>query len=145
MLRYRIKLESDDNDTLLATCPELPGMVTFGEDPSDAIRHASDAIEERIASLIADGEDVPRPRIPARLAKDEAVVTLPAMTALKVELYRALRAAGVTRAELARRLEWNRESVDRLFRLDHASRLSQLEAAFHALHKTLDVRVRENA
>jgi hypothetical protein len=27
-----------------------------------------------------------------------------------------------------RRLGWNRESVDRLFRLDHASRLDQIEA-----------------
>jgi hypothetical protein len=45
------------------------------------------------------------------------------MTALKVSLYRSLREAGLTRAELMRRLGWNRESVDRLFRLDHASRL----------------------
>jgi len=29
-------------------------------------------------------------------------------------------------AELSRRLGWKRESVDRLFRLDHASRLEQL-------------------
>jgi hypothetical protein len=32
----------------------------------------------------------------------------------------AWREAGLTRAELMRRLGWNRESVDRLFRLGHA-------------------------
>ncbi|HEX5865323.1 MAG TPA: hypothetical protein VF014_13885 [Casimicrobiaceae bacterium] len=48
-------------------------------------------------------------------------------------MYRALRSAGLTRADLQRRLGWNRESVDRLFRLDHNSRLQQIEAAFRAL------------
>ena len=66
---------------------------------------------------------------------------LPALTVLKVELYRQLREAGMTRAELARRLGWKRESVDRLFRLDHASRLEQLEAAFGALGQAVSVSV----
>jgi antitoxin HicB len=52
---------------------------------------------------------------------------------LKIELYKRCREMAVTRAELMRRLEWNRESVDRLFRLDHHSKLSQLEAALGAL------------
>jgi antitoxin HicB len=42
---------------------------------------------------------------------------------------------------LARRLHWNRESVDRLFRLDHNSRLDQLEAAFKALGRNIDIEV----
>ena len=46
---------------------------------------------------------------------------------------------GVIRAELVRRLEWNRESVDRLFRLDHASRLEQIEAAFQAVGVAVQV------
>jgi antitoxin HicB len=41
MLAYAIKLEPDDNGTLLVTCPDLPGVVTFGEDREDAIRKAS--------------------------------------------------------------------------------------------------------
>jgi antitoxin HicB len=60
-------------------------------------------------------------------------VALPLMTSLKASLCRALRESGITRAELMRHLGWNRESVDRLFRLDHASRLGQIEAAFKAL------------
>ena len=61
------------------------------------------------------------------------------MTSLKASLYRALRESGITRAELMRRLGWNRESVDRLFRLDHASRLDQIEAALKALGRRLVV------
>jgi antitoxin HicB len=52
-----------------------------------------------------------------------------------------LRESGITRAELARRLGWHREQVDRLFRLEHASRLDRLEAAFKALAHEIDVSV----
>jgi antitoxin HicB len=140
MMQYLIKLTPDDNGTLLVTSPDLPGMVTFGNDRADAIHHAADAIEEWLAGLIYDGADIPRPRR-CRPRTDEALVALPALTALKVELYWALRDAGLSRAELVRRLGWNRESVDRLFRLDHASRLSQLEDAAHALRRGVEIRM----
>jgi antitoxin HicB len=140
MLAYPITLSPDDNDTLLVTCPLLPMVVTFGADEADARLHAVDAIETALASLIDDGEEIPMPE-----GDDPNAVRLPTLTAIKVELYRALREAGITRAELARRLDWNRESVDRLFRLDHRSRLDQLEAALHVLGKRVGVSVRAAA
>jgi antitoxin HicB len=136
MLGYRIKLQADDNGTLLVTCPALPEVTTFGEGEADAIQHAVGAIEEAIAARMADGEDVPEGN-----RRGPHLVRLPALTVLKVELYRQLREAGITRAELARRLGWKRESVDRLFRLEHASRLEQLEAAFAALGQAVSVSV----
>jgi len=136
MLGYRIKIEPDDNGTLLVACPALPEVTTFGDDEADAMRRAVGALEEAIAARMADGEDVPEGH-----QRGPRLVRLPALTVLKVELYRQLREAGMTRAELARRLGWKRESVDRLFRLDHASRLEQLEAAFAALGQAVSVSV----
>jgi len=135
-LRYPIRLEPDE-DTVLATCPLLPEVTTFGENEADALRHARDAVEEALAARISDGKEIPTPPVRPR----GRAVTLPALTAIKVELYWALRTAKITRAELARRLSWNRESVDRLFRLDHASRLDQLEAAFAALGRRIDISI----
>lgn len=148
MLHFPIKLEPDDNGTLLVTCPLLPEVTSFGNDEADALRHAANAIEEALAARISDGLDIPVP--PARPARSRAtrqrrIVTLPLMIALKVSLYRALREAKITRAELARRLRWNRESVDRLFRLDHASRLEQIEAAFSALGRRIDLSIEQAA
>jgi antitoxin HicB len=140
MLRYRVILTPDDNDTLLVTCPSLPPVATFGTSREDALHQAVDAIETVLASLIEDGEEVP----PSDRGKG-ILVQLPLLTALKVNLYWALHEVGITRAELGRRLGWNRESVDRLFRLDHRSRLEQLEAAFAALGRRIDVDVREAA
>jgi antitoxin HicB len=130
-LRYPVKLTPDDNNTLLVTSPAFPEITTFGEHKEDALRQARNAIEEAIAARIAAKQEIPKSpaAIPARLDR----VQLPWQTELKVMLYHSLRKAKLTRAELARRLRWPREQVDRLFRLDHASRLDQLEAAFNAL------------
>jgi antitoxin HicB len=86
MIAYKVKLEPDDNGTLLVTCPDLPPMTTFGEDRANALAHAVDAIEAMIASYMAHGEDVPRPRPIARLKRDEGVAALSALSALKLEL-----------------------------------------------------------
>jgi antitoxin HicB len=145
MVAYRIRTEPDDNGTLLVICPDLPGVVTYGEDREDAIVHAADAIETWIASLIADGLDVPRPKPVKRLRGGEAMVPLSVQSSLKLELYWALRESRITRADLVRRLGWKRESVDRLFRLGHASRLDQIEAAFRAIGRSIDVSVRNAA
>jgi len=151
-LRYPIKLAPDDNGTLMVTCPLLPEVTSFGDDEADAMRHAVSAIEEALAARVDDGLDIPAPptRASARSRASSTryggrAVALPLMTALKVALYRALRETGITRAELMRRLGWNRESVDRLFRLDHASRLDQIEAAFKALGRRVDLSIERAA
>jgi len=140
MLEYRIVLSPDDNGTFLVACPQLPIVATFGETEDEARRHAVDAIETALASMIDDGEEVPAPD-----GGQGMHVRLPLLTTLKVHLYWALRSAGITRAELARRLGWKRESVDRLFRLDHRSRLEQIESALEALGREVDVEVRKAA
>jgi hypothetical protein len=38
-------------------------------------------------------------------------------------------------------LDWKRESVDRLFRLNHATRLEQFDAAFRALGRRVEISV----
>ena len=95
-LAYRIKLEADDNKTLLVTCPAFPEVTTFGADQAEAIKHARDAIEEAIAARIANGRAIPEPK-----GTRGILVTLPMQTSLKVELYRLLQRENITRAELA--------------------------------------------
>jgi antitoxin HicB len=42
-----------------------------------------------------------------------------------------------------RRLNWKRELVDRLFRLNHATRLEQFDAAFRALGHRVEISVHQ--
>ncbi|WP_158808854.1 type II toxin-antitoxin system HicB family antitoxin [Beijerinckia sp. L45] len=139
MLRYRLKLEPDDNGTVLVTSPDFP-VVTYGVDEASALRHASEAIELLLASMIEARGNIPPSSVDHGAS---AFVRLPLQTTLKVELYRTLRAAGLSRADLQRRLGWQRESIDRLFRLDHNSKIEQLDAAFRALGKTVAVDVQD--
>ena len=139
---YLIDIEPDTDDSLLATSKAFPELTTFGADKAQAWKNALGALEEAIAARIDDGDPLPAPATEAQLKRHRGVwVKLPLMTAMKCMLYSALRESGMNRAELARRLDWHRESVDRLFRLDHASRVDQIEAAFKVLQQDVDVRV----
>ncbi|MCC7274064.1 MAG: type II toxin-antitoxin system HicB family antitoxin [Alphaproteobacteria bacterium] len=130
-LDYRAIL-ARDGDMLLVTCPDLPEVTTFGEDEADALLRAVDAIEEALAARIAHREEIPVPT-----AVRGHPVTLPLLTRMKVELYKAAREDGVRKAELARRLHAHAPQVDRLLDIRHTSQVSQIEAAFHALGRTV--------
>jgi len=59
--------------------------------------------------------------------------------------YMALRASGLRKAELARRMGIHKQQVDRLLDIDHASRIEQLEVAFAALQMRLTVDIQPAA
>jgi len=144
MLAYLLHAEPDDNGTLLVTCPAFPEVTTFAKDMAGITPVTTGAIEEAIAARISDGDGIPRPASAAKLRAHRGPwVRLPTLTSMKVSLYMAMRENGINRSELARRLGWHREQVDRLFRLDHLSRLDQLEAAFQALGREVDFEVKE--
>jgi antitoxin HicB len=128
-MRYRIELTPDDNGTFLVTAPDLPEVTTFGETADEALVRAVDAIETALQGRIADREPIPAPTA----VGDGLSVALPALAALKVELYRTMLQRDLRKADLARLLGWQPPQVDRLLDLGHGSRLDQLEAAFAAL------------
>lgn len=146
MLTYPVRFEPDDNGTVLITCPAFPEVTTFAETARDGVHQAQQAIEEAIAARIDAAGQIPTSLThQAAAALDDlcAPVRISALSSIKALLYVELQRSGITRAELQRRLGWNRESVDRLFRLDHGSKLEQLEAAFTALGREMVLDVRE--
>jgi antitoxin HicB len=146
-LLFPVELQPDDNGTLLVTCPSLPEVTTFGESRADALIHARDAIEEALAYRLARWIDIDLPTardIGDAVAQSRAV-RISLLATMKLRLFLACKSEGVTRADLGRRLGWNRESIDRLFRIDHASRIDQIDAAFTALGKAVEVEVEASA
>jgi antitoxin HicB len=134
MRAYPTDLKRDTNGTLLVTFPDFAKAVTFGDDESDALLRGGRA-RDRARARIDDREDIPLPSP----AAGRPCVVLPALTAAKVLLYRAMREAGGRKVDLARRLGWHGPQIDRLLDLNHASRLDQIEAALAALGKRLSV------
>jgi len=109
-------------------------VATIGADRANALERAASAIETGLGALVALRRDIPQPSTTGDL-----YVEVPALSAAKVELYRAMRADGVTKAALARRLGVAMPQVDRLVDLRHHSRMDAIERAFAALGRRLDV------
>ncbi len=136
-MEYPVVLEDDDNATVLARVPDVPGTVTFGEDAAEALAHAEEALSVMISALMDDNEDIPEPSRPKR---GQPSVTLSPLVASKVLLYNRMRELGVTKAELARRLGGkNPTHVTRLLNVLHRSRHDQLDEAMTVLGARLVV------
>lgn len=132
---YEVVLDPDDNDTWMVTSPDFGEVATFGATPKDALHNARNAIEEAIAARISTGQDIPDPCSDPK--NEGSFVQIPAMIFLKSALYMLLKEKGWSRADLMRALGCQREHVDRLFRLEHNSRLDSIEEAFEALGEPL--------
>lgn len=137
MWAYLLTIERDDNGTLLVSFVDIPEAHTFAEDEDEITTRATDCVLTALEGYMKDRRPIP---VPSRELAGRAVV-LPPLAVAKIELYEAMRNAGVRKAELARRLGWHMPQVDRLLSLRHGSRLEHLDAALAALDHRLEIRV----
>jgi antitoxin HicB len=137
MWAYPLTIESDDNGTLLVSFVDIPEGHTFADNEDEITACATDCALTALEGYMKDRRPIPTP---SREFTGRAVV-LPPLAVAKIELYEAMRNAGVRKAELARRLRWHMPQVDRLLSLRHGSRLEHLEAALTVLDHRLEVRV----
>ena len=131
-----------EGNAIVVTVPDIPEVITNGYSEQQAMDYTIDAMETVLAEYIRRGLRIPAPSRPQRKTR---LVSLPALTQAKLSLYMALRSVGIRQGELARRLGWHKSQVERLLDLQHASRMDQIEAAFQALGKRLEVAVRDAA
>jgi len=134
MFNYPVIL-TPDGDTFLVTFPDVPEAITFGHTKQEALAMAVDALETGLSFYVDDRKPLPVPSV----RPDLLCVRPSALESIKLAVYQEMTNQGIRKAELARRLGWKAPQVDRLFDLDHASRLDQLEAAAKVLGKQIDV------
>src|SRR5437764_8826879 len=101
MLRYPVKLTRDADGTILVTAPDLPELTTFGEDATDALARAVDAIATALQGRITAREKIPAPSPPRW---GQRLVGLPAVVAAKLQLDRAMIGRKKPEADRARNL-----------------------------------------
>ena len=142
-MEYPALFETAKEGGFIVTFPDFDWGITQGDSEGDAKEMAADALRTMIQEHIRKGGPIPRPGKPR--GRKYRVIRLAALDAAKAELYSAFRASGIKKVELARRLGIPKTTVDRLFDLDHHSRLDQIEGAFAALGKRLAVEVRDAA
>ncbi len=118
----------------VVTFTALPEAITQGENVKDALFHAADCLEEAIANRIVMGLAIPEP---SPLKKGQYAITLHAQMAAKAALYMAVKEIGITKVELAGRLNCDEKEVRRLLDPHHSSKLSRIEAALNVMGKQL--------
>jgi len=139
MLCYPATLERDpETDTVIAGFADIPFTHTVGGDATEALRNAVDALTTAFEVFVERRERIPEPSAPA---EHQPVVVLPVVIAGKVALHNALIAAGMPRADLARKLNIAPTLVDHLLSFRHHSRIEQIETALAVLDKRLAVEV----
>src|SRR6266849_408307 len=139
MYRYSALLTPDPESAFTTvTFPDIPEAITQGQDVPDALEHAVDALETAMSIYMDNRQAIPVPR----KVRSGHYVDLPPISAAKVALYSEMRAAGMKKAELARRLGWQKSQVDRLLDLMHKSRPDQLEQALKVLGRVIVLEVK---
>jgi antitoxin HicB len=134
-LAYPAQLEAEGDGGYVVTFPDFGVGATQGDSFDEAMAQAADLLETMVANYMAEGWELPAPSAPA----GRPLVRLAPLVAAKAEVYRAMRAAGVSKAELARRVGISPQQAQRLFDIHHASRLDQIDAALAALGRRLVV------
>jgi antitoxin HicB len=120
MLRYPVKLTREGSNTLVSF-PDVPGAHTFGANKAEALARGLDALETMFMGIMSDRDAIPLPSP----FKRGAFVELSTLTEAKVLLYGAMRARGIGKGELARRLDCHLPHIDRLLDLTHARSASK--------------------
>jgi antitoxin HicB len=132
---WPVDLTPAEEGGYIVNFPDMANGWSQGDGRDEALTQAEDLLEEMVLGRMAHGEDVPLPSP----AEGRPTVALPALTAAKLEAYRAMRAAGLNKKQLAELLGWQPSQVTRLFDGRHASRLEQIEAAMRVLGRRLVV------
>jgi antitoxin HicB len=127
----------------VVTFPDFGYGATQGETSQEAMEMAQDLLMLTIGDYIREGKPLPAPL--RRRGGKFRPVPLPALQAAKVKLYTTFVTSGLKKAEFARRIGIPKTHIERLFSLRHHSRLDQIEAAFYALGKRLEIEVRDAA
>lgn len=138
---YPAKLDSEDR-TLNVSFRDIPEALTFGDSIEDALVQAADCLDEAIAGRIDDKQDIPLPSAPE---SGEYPIAVPSLTAMKAHIYLALGEQGLSKTDLAIRLNVDPKEARRIVDPRHKTKLETLERALKALGKRLVVAVESDA
>ena len=136
------EFEPGEKRGVVVSFPDVPEAITQGDDMADAFVQATEALG--LALLTYPQRQLPLPRAKTRGRSLTPVAVAPNVAA-KLAVLEAFREAGITKAELARRLGKNEKEVRRILDPRHATKLPALTEALHALGHRLVIGVEKAA
>ena len=132
--QYAVAMTQAEEGGFIVSCRDLPQLVTQGEDLAHALSEAADAMDEVFAAYMHSGLAFPAP---SKARKGEHAVSPPAETMAKTALYVAMKDAGISKVQLAKRLGIDEKEVRRLLDPHYRSKLPRIASAIKALGRRL--------
>ncbi len=126
----------NEEDGWVITCRDLPEAISQAEASENRIDIAEGCLQAALESRIRDNEPLP---IASKPRRGEVIVSPPAATAAKAALYDAMRDAGISKSELARKLGVDEKEVRRMLDAGHATKLPRIAEAVEALGRHLHI------
>ena len=128
---YPVKLARDRKDGgYVVSSRDLPEAITQGNTVEEALSEAEGALQAAIEARVEDGLDIPAP---SRAKRGERMAATPITTALRAAVFLAMREEGVSKSELARRMQVHGKEARRMLDPHHPMRVPTLELALVVL------------
>ena len=128
---YPADLQQEPEGGFTVTFVDVPEAITHGRDREEALHEAAAALASALSFYVDAGRPLPR----CSPADGRPVVQVSLLAAAKLALRGALREAGVSQGELARRLDCDPKAVRRLLDLRHRSHVDEVERALRVLKR----------
>ena len=135
---YPCELTPDEDGSLVILFPDVPEAITGGQDRTEALTMAEDALATALAGYIHAQWEIPMPSQPAA---GQELVAVPTVVAAKLALYSAMRAQRISNGELASRLGIDKSAVQKLIDPDLSSPIDQVQKALRAVGRSVIVEV----
>ena len=139
---FHAEFEPGDKRGIVVTFPDVPGAITQGDDVADARTMAEEALGMALLSYLDRGLPLPKAKTKGR---DMVPVAVAPDVAAKLAVLEAFAEAGISKAELARRLGKDEKEVRRILDPRHPTKLAALTETLRVLGKRLVVAVEKAA
>jgi antitoxin HicB len=136
---YFARFEPGEKRGIVVTFPDVPEAITQGDDEADAYAQAEEALG--LALLTYPVRGLPLPRAKTRRGAGLVPVAVEPEVAAKLAVIEAVRTAGITKSEFARRIGKDEKEARRILDPKHPTKLTTLSSALRKLGQRLVIAV----
>lgn len=143
-MQYVARLTKEGRRTLVEF-PDCPGCQTFVEGNEVVLEVAREALEGWLEARLALGDAPPRPQAKHARDRSRVAVRIDPTLAVRLQLRWARQDAGISQAELARRVGVTRQAISLLESPDANLTISTLMRVAEALKMDLEIELQPKA
>lgn len=133
---YPCVLAPEEGGGFSVSFPDVPEALTCGDDRTEALAMAEDALAVALGAYVRAREDIPSP---GPLLSEQVMVAVPLVVAAKLALYTTMREQELSKVGLAARLGVSEGAIRKLMNPGHRSHIRHVEKALRHLGRRLVV------